>query len=217
MAPVRGLLALISEIEKIYGSQPSSARHAIITECSRLRAWSMAIECKQELCVRDAELLDARLTYLASVLVGDWLAIMFDDAVDAIFAKGINIIAALHLCDLREKFKDFSIQLRQMGHDTDDGMDELLTRMRSIEHELGSSADAVLEYPALKSLNLMVSLSWSNCSTKSGKYATIIQSSMLCTRISLTYNKGWRLISRSQTLQHLLLSLEVIDSQHVLP
>ena len=147
MAPVRGLLALISEIETIYGARPSAAQHAIITERSRLRVWSMAIECKQELCVRDADLLDARLTYLDSVLVGNWLAIMFDDSVDAIFAKGSNIIATLHLRDLREKFQDFSIQLRQMGHDTDDGMDELLTRMRLIEHELGSSADNMYNRP----------------------------------------------------------------------
>jgi hypothetical protein len=158
MAPVRGLLVLISEIAKIYGSQPSATRHAIITECCRLRAWSMTIESKQQLCVRDAELLDARLTYLTSVLVGDWLAIMFDDSVDAIFAKGSNIIVTLHLRDLREKFEDFSIQLRHFGNDTDDGMDELLTRIHSIEHELGSSADAVLEYPALISLNHMVGL-----------------------------------------------------------
>jgi hypothetical protein len=47
----------------------------------------VVIECKKQLCVRDAELLDGRLTYLASVLVGGWLAIMFDDSVDAIFAR----------------------------------------------------------------------------------------------------------------------------------
>ena len=117
----------------------------------------------------DADLLDARLTYLASVLVGNWLAIMFDDSVDAIFARGSNIIATLHLRDLREKFQDFSAQLTQMGHDTDDGMDELLTRMRLIEHELGSSADDMLQYPALKSLNLSVGLKLAELLDEIGK------------------------------------------------
>ena len=158
MSPVRGLLALISEIEELYGSQQQPAnQHAIITECARLRAWSMAVEHKRELCVRDADLLEARLTYLSSVLIGNWLAILFDNSVDAIFAKGSNIIATVHLRELHSKFTDVGVQLRHQGHDTH-LLDELLQRMRAIEHELEASADDVLEYPALQSLNLMVSL-----------------------------------------------------------
>ena len=157
MSPVRGLLALISEIENIYGSQPSVNQHAVATECARLRAWSVRVQHKRELCVRDADALDARLTYLASVLVGNWLAILFDDSVDAIFAKGSNIIATVHLHALRSKITDVVLHLRQQGRDTH-SLDELVARMRAIEQELELSADDVLEYPALQSLNLMVSL-----------------------------------------------------------
>lgn len=157
MSPVRGLLALISEIEELYGSQQSANQHSVPTECARLRAWSMVVKHKRELCVRDADALDARLTYLASVLVGNWLAILFDDSVDAIFAKGSNIIATVHLHALRSKFTDVVLQLRQQGHDTH-SLDALVARMRAIEHELELSAEDVLEYPALQSLNLTVSL-----------------------------------------------------------
>ena len=157
MSPVRGLLALISEIEELYGSQQTVNQHAVATECARLRAWSVRVQHKRELCVRDADLLDARLTYLSSVLVGNWLAILFDDSVDAIFAKGSNIIATVHLHALRSKFSDVVLQLRQQGHDTH-SLDALVARMRAIEHELELSAEDVLEYPALQSLNLTVSL-----------------------------------------------------------
>ena len=157
MSPVRGLLALISEIEELYASEHSVNQHAIITECARLRAWSMAVKHKRELCVRDADLLEARLTYLSSVLIGNWLKIQLDNSVDAIFAKGSNIIATVHLRELHSKFTDLGVQLRHQGHDTH-LLDELLQRMRAIEHELEVSADDVLEYPALQSLNLMVSL-----------------------------------------------------------
>jgi hypothetical protein len=157
MSPVRGLLALISEIEELYGSQQSVNQHAVATECAQLRAWSVVVKRKRELCVRDADLLDARLTYLASVLVGNWLAILFDDSVDAIFAKGSNIIGTVHLHALRSKFTDGGVQLRQQGHDTH-SLDELVAQMRAIEQELELSAEDVLEYPALQSLNLTVSL-----------------------------------------------------------
>lgn len=173
MAPVRGLLALISEIEGVYESKAAEGEHAIRTECARLRAWSMLIQQKDALCVRDAALLDERLTYLASVLVGNWLAILLDESVDAIFARGSNIIATVHLHDLQGKFKDFSIQVRQMGDDTDDGLDELLARMRLIEQELESSADDVLELQALKSLNLMVSLKLTELVEEIGKVCVI--------------------------------------------
>lgn len=154
MSPVRGLLALISEIQELYGSQPSANQHAVASECARLRVWSVVVKRKRELCVRDADLLDARLTCLASVLVGNWLAILFDDSVDAIFAKGSNIIATVHLHALQAKFREVRSALTQNG----DALDELLQRMHLIEQELEVAADDVLEYPALQRLNLMVSL-----------------------------------------------------------
>jgi hypothetical protein len=150
MAPVRGLLALIAEIEVVYGSKASVGEPAIRTECARLRVWSMLIRQKDALCVRDTALLDERLTYLASVLVGNWLLPL------AIFARGNNIIATVHLRDLQGKFKEFRTQVRQMGYDTDDGLDELLARMRLIKQQMESSADDVFEFQALKSLNLIV-------------------------------------------------------------
>jgi hypothetical protein len=154
MSPVRGLLALISEIEKIYGSLPSANQHAVATECARLRAWSVAVKHKQQLSVCDGDLLDARLAYLASVLVGNWLAILFDDSADAIFAKGSNIIATVHLHALQAKFRDVGLAPTQNG----DALDDLLQRMHWIEQELEVSSEDVLEYPALQRLNLMVSL-----------------------------------------------------------
>lgn len=154
MSPVRDLLALISEIFELYASQPSANQHAVVTESARLRAWSVVVKRKRELCVRDADLLDARLTCLAAVLVGNWLAILFDDSVDAIFAKGNNIIATVHLHALQAKFREVCSVPTQNG----DALDELLQRMHLIEQELEVGADDVFEYPALQRLNLMVSL-----------------------------------------------------------
>jgi hypothetical protein len=157
MSPVRGLLTLISEIEKIYASEQSANQHAVATECARLRAWSMVVRHKEELCVRDADVLDARLAYLASVLLGNWMAIQFDNSLDAIFAKGSNIIATVHLHELHSKFTDLGVQLRLKGHETN-ALDELLKKMHAIEQELEVSSDDVLDYAALQSLNLIISL-----------------------------------------------------------
>jgi hypothetical protein len=179
MSPVRGLLALISEIENIYASEHSANQHAVATECARLRAWSVVVRHKEELCVRDADLLDARLTYLASVLIGNWLAILFDDSVDALFAKGSNIIATVQLCDLHSKFTDVGVQLKHQGHDTH-SLDELLQKMRAIEQELEASTDEVLEYPALRSLSLVVSLKLTELLEELGKVSENPQFHALC-------------------------------------
>ena len=175
MSPIRGLLSLITEIQRIYGSEQSANQPAVATECARLRAWSMVVKHSETLSVRDADLLDARLAYLASVLTGRWLAIQLNDSVDAIFAKGSNIIATVHLHEIHARFTEVGIRLRQKGHETK-SLDELLTRMHAIEQELEASADDVSDYPSLQSLNLMVSLKLMEVQQELGKVSKNVAS-----------------------------------------
>ena len=87
---------------------------------------------------------------------------------DAIFAKGSNIIATVHLHEIHARFTEVGIRLRQKGHETK-SLDELLTRMHAIEQELEASADDVSDYPSLQSLNLMVSLKLMEVQQELGK------------------------------------------------
>lgn len=139
MSPVTGLLALIAEMEELYARHKPAYQAAAIAESTRLRAWSLGIQCRQD----------------------------FDDSADAIFAKGMNIIGLVHLRALREKFCAIFAALGETQRRTID-IDALLARMQQIELDLETKSNGVLDYPGLKALNYSTSVELAHLHTDLG-------------------------------------------------
>ena len=156
MSPVPGLLALIAEMEQVYAGHAPAYRAAAIAESTRLRAWSLGIQGRQEVSMKDVDILDERLVYLVSVFSGKWLQVQCDDSADAIFAKGMNIIAIVRLHALREKFCAVCAPLGETERRAS-AIDTLLARMQQIEVDLETKSNGVLDYPGLKALNYATS------------------------------------------------------------
>jgi hypothetical protein len=158
MSPVQGLVALIAEIGDLYERKTLVTENNTTTECEMLREWSTVIKRKDALCMLDAELLDGILARLWPILLRNWMSIQFDDSVDAIFAKGSNIIATVHLHQVQGEFEDDVNRIRQNDFKTKMRLDEILKRMCLIEKKLESDAENVLDYKKLQHINLLVSM-----------------------------------------------------------
>lgn len=152
MSPLPGLLALIAEMEQLYARCAPAYQGAAIAESTRLRAWSLGMQCRQEVSMHDVDILDERLAYLVSVFSGNWLQIQLDDSADAIFAKGMNITAIVRLHALRERFCAVCAPLGERERRTS-AVDTLLARMLHIELDLETKSNGVLDYSGLVALN----------------------------------------------------------------
>ena len=147
MSPVRGLVALIAALVKIYESRKFVNPHQTESTCATLRDWSMVIQRKNKVCVLDADLLDKVLQEFGSVLQTKWMSIQFDDSVDAIFAKGSTIVAIVYLHELSVNFKKI-----------DDTLDSVLKQIDLIEKRLETALNDVVEYLSSQHINLMAGL-----------------------------------------------------------
>jgi len=152
MSPAPGLLVLITEMEQVYAACAPVYQAAAIAESTRLRAWSLGLQSRQEVSVKDTDILDERLAFLASVFSGNWLQTPLDDSCDAIFARGMNIVAIVRLHALREKFCAICAPLGKTERRAS-VVDTLFARMHRIELDLETHSNGALDYNGLKALN----------------------------------------------------------------
>ncbi len=172
MSPVQELVTLLAEIGDLYERKKLVNETDAASKCAMLRAWSTVMKRKDGLCVLSADSLDGILTDLSPALLKNWMSIQFDDSVDAVFAKGSNIISTVHLHELQGEFGRVIDGIRRNECEANGRLKrlvELLTRMRSIENKLESQSENVLDYKELRRVNARASLELTGLQEEIGK------------------------------------------------